>query len=226
MRYTPDEECPYCGAWGAVLCDFQPGRSEYILSSFLPGLTKVDSAGQLNVMRFTLGYILGLAAVVQAQEIFVTTTGYKARPQCKHATASPSYLFQPFSYTLSETVRYAISMPSPTTTKTYAPAFTDASKHMTSVSTTTWGSWVPGQTVISATDTQDPYGQAAWSSMWKQADLQNYVRYTLPQLILLQRLMSRPDHHWVVHHHRQPHSRSYQRASPAAAGLLWSIGLL
>ncbi|KAJ5103606.1 CAZyme family GH1, partial [Penicillium argentinense] len=120
-------------------------------------------------------YILGLAAAVQAQEIFVTTTGYTARPQCKHETASPSYHFQPFSYTLSETVRYAISMPSPTTTKTYAPAFTDASKHMTSVTTTTWGNWVPGQTVISATDTQDPYGQAAWSSMWKQADLQNYT---------------------------------------------------
>lgn len=72
-------------------------------------------------------------------------------------------------------LRYATSMPSPTTTKTYAPAYTDAVKHFTSLSTTTWGNWLPGQTVISATDTDDPFGQAAWSSMWQAADLQNYV---------------------------------------------------
>ncbi|KAJ5767803.1 hypothetical protein N7533_000386 [Penicillium manginii] len=66
-------------------------------------------------------------------------------------------------------------MPSPTTTKTYAPAYTDAVKHFTSLSTTTWGNWLPGQTVISATDTDDPFGQAAWSSMWQEADLKNYT---------------------------------------------------
>lgn len=73
-------------------------------------------------------------------------------------------------------MRYATSVPSPTTTRTYGPRYTDAVKHFTtSWSTSTWGSWVPGQTVISATDTKDPYGQAAWSSMWLQADLHNYV---------------------------------------------------
>lgn len=72
-------------------------------------------------------------------------------------------------------LRYATSMPSPTTTRTYAPAYTDAAKHLTSLSTSTWGSWLPGITRISATDTADPYGQAAWSSMWLQADLHNYV---------------------------------------------------
>lgn len=46
---------------------------------------------------------------------------------------------------------------------------------MTSLSTTTWGSFLPGQTVITATDSADPYGQSAWTSMWLSADLQNYV---------------------------------------------------
>jgi beta-glucosidase/6-phospho-beta-glucosidase/beta-galactosidase len=45
----------------------------------------------------------------------------------------------------------------------------------TTLSTTTWGNWLPNQTVISATDTANPYGQAAWSSQWLQANLTNYT---------------------------------------------------
>lgn len=127
-------------------------------------------------MEFTLIAILSLAVATQTQEIFLTTTGYTARPQCTNSVTSPSYHFKPFSYSLSETVRYATSVPSPTTTKTYAPGYKDAVKHLkTTVSTTTWGNWLPGKTVISATDSKDPYGQAAWSSMWLDAALQNYV---------------------------------------------------
>lgn len=56
------------------------------------------------------------------------------------------------------------------------PVYKDAVKHLkTTVSTSTWGNWLPGETAISATDHNDPYGQAAWSSMWLGADLQNYV---------------------------------------------------
>lgn len=81
------------------------------------------------------------------------------------------------TYPLLNPGRYATSVPSPTTTRTFAPAYSKAAKLLkTSLSTSTWGSWLPGQTKISATDTADPYGQAAWSSMWLQADLQNYVR--------------------------------------------------
>ncbi|OJJ31947.1 hypothetical protein ASPWEDRAFT_161048 [Aspergillus wentii DTO 134E9] len=117
--------------------------------------------------------LLALAASTAAQEIYITTTGYTT--QCSQ-TASPSYRFQPFSYTLNDTVRYAQSIPSPTTTKTYGPAYTDATLHLTtSLSTSTWGNWIPGQTVVSATDTADRYGQAAWSSMWQDADLKNYT---------------------------------------------------
>ncbi|KAJ5281980.1 CAZyme family GH1 [Penicillium angulare] len=116
------------------------------------------------------------AAAVQAQELYITKNGTSTRPKCTHAVSSLNYQFQPFSYTLNETVRYATSVPSPTKTKAYAPAYTKAVKKLTtSLSTSTWGDWLPGQTAISATDTNDPYGQAAWSSMWLEADLQNYT---------------------------------------------------
>ena len=146
---------------------------------------------------WTVFFLAALAAVAEAQELYIITTGYTERPQCTQPTISADYRFQPFSYTLNETVRsvhitlnihgdawltilyccrYATSIPSPTRTRTYAPGYADAVKYLTtSLSTSTWGNWVPGQTVISATDTADPYGQAAWSSMWQQADLQNYT---------------------------------------------------
>ncbi|KAJ5548270.1 CAZyme family GH1 [Penicillium frequentans] len=127
-------------------------------------------------MLFLPIWIAALAVAVEAQEVYITKTGTSARPQCTGTLASPSFHFQPFSYTLKETIRYATSIPSPTTTRTFAPAYSKAAKLLeTSLSTSTWGSWLPGQTEISATDTADPYGQAAWSSMWLQADLQNYT---------------------------------------------------
>ena len=142
--------------------------------------------------------LVAFAAAAQAQELYMTRNGTSARPQCTDPASSPSYHFQPFSYTLNETVRYvlilqnskfrhlfplltsskryATSVPAPTTTKTYAPGYTKAAKALgTSLSTTTWGNWLPGQTAITATDSDDPYGQAAWSSMWQTASLHNYV---------------------------------------------------
>jgi hypothetical protein len=132
-------------------------------------------------MRIDFIAVLSLAVGTQAQEIYISTTGNTARPQCPKSTASPTYHFKPFSYSLKETVRYATSIPSPTTTKTYAPAYKDAVNYLkTTVSTSTWGNWLPSQTVISATDSNNPYGQAAWSSMWLSAGLQNYVSYSNP----------------------------------------------
>ncbi|KAJ5513758.1 CAZyme family GH1 [Penicillium fimorum] len=129
-------------------------------------------------MRASWISFAALAVAIQAQEVYLTTTGYSARPQCTQSNVAPNYHFNPFSYTLDETVRmrYATSVPSPTTTRKYGPPYTDAIKHLiTSWSTSTWGCWIPEQTIISATDTEDPYGQAAWSSMWLQADLHNYT---------------------------------------------------
>lgn len=160
-------------------------------------------------MQVALIAALGLGVATQAQEIYLTTTGYTARPQCTKSNASPSYHFMQFSYSLKETVRYATSIPSPTTTKTYAPAYKDAAKHLkTTVSTTTWGNWLPGQTVISATDTTNPYGQVAWSSMWLDADLQNYVSYSNAISVIQYVLNLHLDYNRDLFNHRQSYSSS------------------
>lgn len=56
-------------------------------------------------MRATILYIAGFIAAAEAQETYITTTGYTARPQCTSLVAPPSYYFQPFAYTLQDTVR-------------------------------------------------------------------------------------------------------------------------
>lgn len=161
-------------------------------------------------MRIAFSAVLGFLAATQAQEVYITTIGYTARPQCSKSTASPSYHFKYFSFSLEETVRHATSIPSPTTTKTYAPAYKDAAKHLkTTVSTTTWGNWLPGETVIRATDREDTYGQAAWSSMWIKADLQNYVRHSSDSVIQ-QVLNLHTDYHRDLLDHHQSYSNSNQ----------------
>ncbi|KAI0412171.1 glycoside hydrolase [Xylaria grammica] len=127
-------------------------------------------------MRASVSSISLVAAIARAQQLFITTTGHSERPQCTESPASPSYYFQPFSFTLNDTVRYATSVPSPTSTQTYAPPYSEAVKHLsTNLVTTTWGSYLPGHTAINATDTDDPYGQAAWSSLWHNVKLDNYT---------------------------------------------------
>jgi len=56
-------------------------------------------------MRGALLYGSALVALTEAQQLYLTTTGYTERPQCTQAAASPEYYFRPFSYTLNETVR-------------------------------------------------------------------------------------------------------------------------
>lgn len=72
--------------------------------------------------------------------------------------------------------RYATSVPAPTATQTYASPYSEAARHLaTTPVTTTWGNYLPEHTVINATDTNDPYGQAAWSSLWQNFQLENYT---------------------------------------------------
>ncbi|KAH3147463.1 hypothetical protein LV164_005586 [Aspergillus fumigatus] len=127
-------------------------------------------------MKTVFTWTVILLGVAEAQQLYITTTGYLDRPQCTEPTVSPEYYFHPFSYTLNETVRFATSVPRPTSTHTYGPPYAHAVKHLSPVpATTTWGNWLPYQTVITATDTTDPYGQAAWSMLWQQAGIENYT---------------------------------------------------
>ncbi|KAK9243108.1 glycoside hydrolase superfamily [Lipomyces tetrasporus] len=148
---------------------FSPCRISRPCYKRITGVTGID-------IRLSFFTAILLVAVAIAQEIYVPTVGYTARPDCATITAFPHYRQQRFAYTLRDTVRVASSVPSPTTTRTYGPAYTNAVQHLsTSLSTSSWGNWLPNETSITATDTADPYGQAAWSSLWMQADLINYT---------------------------------------------------
>lgn len=92
--------------------------------------------------------------------------------------ARPSYASGSFAYSLTETVRTATSVPSPTTTRTYAPPATALTSLLGNISYTTWGKWDPNAT-IKATDTLDPYGSAAWTSLWQFASPPNFTEVGL-----------------------------------------------
>jgi beta-glucosidase/6-phospho-beta-glucosidase/beta-galactosidase len=111
-----------------------------------------------------------------AQQFYIATTGPTARPQCPATPTlpSPSYVISSFAYTQSETYRYATSVPAPTTTLTYAPPYSALSSLVPSLSTTTWGSWNPNASVT-ATDTSNPYGSAAWTKLWQNAHIGNFT---------------------------------------------------
>jgi hypothetical protein len=55
-------------------------------------------------MRVSILSLTAFAVAIEAQELYLTTTGYAAGPQCTKQS-TPKYHFQPFSYTLNETVR-------------------------------------------------------------------------------------------------------------------------
>ncbi|RYO93706.1 hypothetical protein DL766_004756 [Monosporascus sp. MC13-8B] len=116
-----------------------------------------------------------LASLATAQQVFLPTEGPTPRPQCNNAPSrGPTYSHSPFSYTLTATVRYATSRPPPTTTATYAAPPESLRTLIPPQSYTTWGKWDPNAT-DSATDTDDPYGSAAWTGLWEYANPPNFT---------------------------------------------------
>ncbi|KAH6896616.1 family 1 glycoside hydrolase [Thelonectria olida] len=115
---------------------------------------------------------LALAPLTFAQQVYLHADG--PTRDCKATkTGQPKYHFTPFSYTLTDTVRYATSVPAPTSTTTYADPPESLVTLVPSLSFTTWGKWDPNGT--QATDTDDPYGQAAWTSLWEHANPPNFT---------------------------------------------------
>ncbi|KAF5679124.1 beta-glucosidase [Fusarium denticulatum] len=124
---------------------------------------------------YTVAIQFLFASLAVGQQIYLDAKGPTERPQCKATkTHEPKYTHTPFSYTLSETVRYATSVPSPTTTTTYANPPESLISLVPSLSFTTWGKWDPNATT-KASDTGDPYGQAAWTALWEHANPPNFT---------------------------------------------------
>ncbi|KAH7397668.1 glycoside hydrolase [Cadophora sp. MPI-SDFR-AT-0126] len=120
--------------------------------------------------------LLTISTPSLAQQVYISTSGPSPRPSCTscYSTASPTYRFTEFSFTQTETYRTATSRPSPTTRTTYAEGYERLSGLVPGLSTTTWGSWNPNATA-QATDTANPYGNAAWSQLWVAANITNFT---------------------------------------------------
>ncbi|EXJ93761.1 beta-glucosidase [Capronia coronata CBS 617.96] len=126
--------------------------------------------------------VVACATLGAAQQVYITTSGTVARPSCSapqpwHGNPQPHYYQKPFSWTQTETVRYATSVPSPTSTTTYARPYEELSYLLGNVVSTTWGSWDRNASVR-PTDTADPYGQAAWTAQWENANIVNWTTST------------------------------------------------
>lgn len=126
-----------------------------------------------------VGQLLGIASLASAQQFYEQVDGYTARPQCSDCMTGgePQYTFTPFAYSLTETYRYATPRPSPTTTTTFAPPPESLSSLIPSQSYTTWGKWQPNSNQT-ATDTDNPYGNAAWTALWENANPPNFTQVT------------------------------------------------
>lgn len=69
---------------------------------------------------------------------------------------------------------YASGVTKPSATTAYGPKYEEVSHLVPNLSTTTWGKWDPSATAT-PTDSDDPYGQYAWTKMWKDAKLDNFT---------------------------------------------------
>jgi hypothetical protein len=125
-----------------------------------------------------LSLLVSIDSVACAQQVYLGTNGSTPRPQCSDcstATGEPQYTYTPFAYTMTSTVRYATSRPSPTTTTTHAPPPESLVTLIPSLSYTTWGKWDP-KSNLSATDSDNPYGNAAWTKLWEHANPPNFTQ--------------------------------------------------
>ncbi|KAG9253105.1 glycoside hydrolase superfamily [Emericellopsis atlantica] len=122
--------------------------------------------------RLTLAGLLGSTAL--AQQVFLPAQGPTDRPQCEASQApEPTYSFTPFSYTLTTTQRTATSV-TPSAATTYACPPEVLATLIPSQSYTTWGKWDPNATET-ASDTDNPYGNAAWTALWEYANPPNFT---------------------------------------------------
>lgn len=131
-----------------------------------------------------------------AQQVYIPVNTSDPRPYCdapavsseavattRNASANtPNYYFTPFSYTQTETVRFAKSV-LPTAQPTYAPGYAVASALVPDLVTASWPNWTPAAgtnatatATSTASPTADPYGPAAYSALWEAAGLSNFTR--------------------------------------------------
>lgn len=131
---------------------------------------------QFSKTATKFGLLLAIRSVALAQQVYIEANGTTPRPSCTSCNdGEPQYTFTPFAYSMTSTVRYATSRASPTTTTTYAASPEDLMSLIPSQSYTTWDKWSPNATEP-ATDGHDPYGNAAWTALWANANPPNFTQ--------------------------------------------------
>ncbi|CUM49375.1 unnamed protein product [Debaryomyces fabryi] len=88
------------------------------------------------------------------------------------------YTYSTFTYADNTKPTYAQPNARPISTTYHGPAYSEVSHLLGEIPTTTWGSWDPSATQ-EATDSDDPYGQYAWTQLWKDANIQNFTNTAL-----------------------------------------------
>lgn len=119
------------------------------------------------------------AGVVSAQQVYVSSNDTMGASACVPAPSAtghsnisvPSYQFSSFGFTLTETTRTATAVSAQATT-TFGSPYEQASSVLPSFATSAWGNYRPAANVTATSDS-DPYGQAAFTSVWEAASLPN-----------------------------------------------------
>jgi beta-glucosidase/6-phospho-beta-glucosidase/beta-galactosidase len=134
-------------------------------------------SSSVAVKTTVFSLLLSIESVAYAQQVYLAANGSTPRPQCSDCstTGEPQYTYTPFAYTMTSTMRYATSRPSPTTTTTHAPPPESLTSLIPEQSYTTWGKWNPAANA-SATDSDNPYGNAAWTALWVNANPPNFTQ--------------------------------------------------
>ncbi|KAL6889983.1 glycoside hydrolase family 1 protein [Trichoderma evansii] len=126
-------------------------------------------------------YLLVFVASALGQQVYIHTHGPSARPFCQATTTkaalvrTPTYKFQQFKYTNTETVRTASPVPLFTSTPRYAPPYPEIKHLLPNLSTTSWGNWDTRSASPVSLHTEDVYGHLAYSKLWEAAPLPNFT---------------------------------------------------
>lgn len=136
---------------------------------------------------------VAIPLAVQAQYKYVSDDG--AKPSCNGNNNASEYLaadkrddvptrsvraaaptpsYSSFAYTQTQVSQTATRASTFTSTPTYAAPYSSLSSLAPQVSTSTYGNWQSGGPTV--TSVSEPYGTAAWTSLWQAANPVNFTR--------------------------------------------------
>lgn len=123
-------------------------------------------------------YLLVFVASVFGQQVYIHTHGpasCQSNPTRAAPRGTPTYHYEQFKFTNTETVRTATPVPKFTSTPRYAPPYSKVKHLLPSLSTTSWGNWDTGKPSPASHDSRNPYGHSAYSKLWEVAPVPGFT---------------------------------------------------